>query len=297
MNLVKIKGNTCYIPGPTNIGVYVFKNKNCLLIDTGINNSQARKIEEVLVANNLHLKYIINTHSHLDHCGGNIYLKNAYPGCQVYASDKEKTFMENPSLLAVMLYSANPLRGLDRSPRRFPVDFVLEPGVNRFHDEKFEIIPLSGHTWGQIGVITPERVCFVGDSIFSPGILDKYSLPYLFDIGESMATLEFLREIDAGCFLISHDEQGVVPREEMPSLVARNLTNIDKYLQQILELLDRPLSREDILENLVILNDLKLNLMEYHLLFSTVSAFIKHLYDQDLLTYSIEDGRLYYYRS
>lgn len=296
MELIKIKGNTYYIPAPTNIGVYVFKNKNCLLIDTGINNSQARKIEEVLVANNLHLRYIINTHSHLDHCGGNIYLKDAYPGCQVSASETEKTFMENPLLLAMILYSASPLRGLARSPRCFPVDFVLEPGTTRINDEKFEIIPLYGHTMGQIGIITPDWVCFLGDSIFSTGILEKYSLPYLFDIEESIATLKRLPELDACFFLLSHDECGVVSQDDFPDLVAKNLSNIDQYLQQMLDLLDQPRTREELLEILTVLNELSMNLMEYHLLFSTVSAFIKYLHDRDLVACSVEEGRLYYYK-
>jgi len=296
MELLKINGNTYYIPAPTNIGVHVFKNKNCLLIDTGIDNSQARKIEDVLLAHNLHLRYIINTHSHLDHCGGNIYFKDAYPGCQVYASATEKTFMENPLLLAMILYSASPLRGLVRSSRCFPVDFVLEPGINRINDEKFEIISLSGHTVGQVGVITPDRVCFLGDAIFSIDILEKYSLPYLFDIEESIATLKSLQEIEACSFLLSHDKSGAISRKELSDLVVRNLSHIDQYLQQILELLAQPLTREDLLESLVVLNDLPMNLMEYHLLFSTVSAFIKYLYDLNLIAYSIEDGKLYYYK-
>jgi len=34
MELIKIKGNSYYIKAHTNIGVYMFKNKNCILIDT-----------------------------------------------------------------------------------------------------------------------------------------------------------------------------------------------------------------------------------------------------------------------
>jgi glyoxylase-like metal-dependent hydrolase (beta-lactamase superfamily II) len=45
MELEKIKGGTYYCPGNTNIGVYAFKNKNCLLIDTGINNTYARRLD------------------------------------------------------------------------------------------------------------------------------------------------------------------------------------------------------------------------------------------------------------
>ncbi|EET85572.1 zinc-dependent hydrolase [Clostridium carboxidivorans P7] len=39
MSLDKIKGNTYYINSVTNSGIFVFKNKNCLIIDTGSNNS------------------------------------------------------------------------------------------------------------------------------------------------------------------------------------------------------------------------------------------------------------------
>ncbi len=43
MELTKIKGNSYYINFPTNIGVYIFKNKNCLLIDTGKNKYDGKK--------------------------------------------------------------------------------------------------------------------------------------------------------------------------------------------------------------------------------------------------------------
>ena len=66
MNLVKIKGKTYYIKASTNVGVYVFTGSNCLLIDTSFTSGQAWMIDEILKKNNLHLKYIINTHTHLD---------------------------------------------------------------------------------------------------------------------------------------------------------------------------------------------------------------------------------------
>ncbi len=98
MELTKINGNTYFINAPTNIGVYTYKNKNCLLIDTGINNTAARKIDNILIENKLHAKYIINTHSHIDHCGGNNYFKDNYTGSLIYSSAKEKLFMENQEL-------------------------------------------------------------------------------------------------------------------------------------------------------------------------------------------------------
>ena len=49
MELAKIKGNTYYVQSGTNIGVISFKNKNCMLIDTGINNTSARKLDALVL--------------------------------------------------------------------------------------------------------------------------------------------------------------------------------------------------------------------------------------------------------
>ncbi|NMM64203.1 MBL fold metallo-hydrolase [Clostridium sp. P21] len=295
MSLDKIKGNTYYINSVTNSGIFVFKNKNCLIIDTGSNNSDAKKIDDVLVKNNLHPKYIINTHNHLDHCGGNIYFQKNYPGCLVYTSQKEKLFMENQEIQASILSSSSPIKGIDTSNKTLSVDFTLEYGTNKINDEKFEIIPLKGHSIEQIGIITPEKVCFLGDSIFSSEILKKYSFPYLYDIEESINTLNNIKTIDADYFVISHSDK-VLCKDEIIELCDKNLANIENYKNQILELLEQPLTREDILENIAVLNDLSFNFYQYHLNFGGVSAFISYLYSKSLIEYSLECGKLYYFK-
>jgi len=291
MDLVRIKGNTCYIKAATNVGVYVFAGGGCLLIDTGFTGGQARMIDETIKNNNIRLQYIVNTHIHLDHCRGNIYFQRNYPRCKVYTSQSEKPFAENPSLLAALFFSASPLPDLNRGPRRFPIDHYLETGAWKIEEQEFEIIPLFGHTIGQIGLITPDRVCFVGDSIFSASTMEKYLIPYRYDIGKSITTLHSLSEVDADYFVISHDSDAFAG-EELPGLVAKNLENINTVQQQILELLRQPLSKEDLVEQLTTNNDLPLNLMEYHVIFSTVSAFLTYLLERKLINYHVQKGRL-----
>lgn len=75
------------------------------------------------------------------------------------------------------------------------------------------------------------------------------------------------------------------------------MKNIEKHVNIILELLDQPLTKEDILENLAILEDLKLNFNQYHLYIGAVSAFITYLFHKNLIDYSIEDGKLYYFKN
>lgn len=207
MSLIKIKGSTYYLNAPTNCGVYSFKNKNCLIIDTGINNTQAKKLEEAVLEAGLHPKYIINTHSHHDHCGGNSYFTSNYPGCSTYTSEKEKIMMENPFILSAALFSFENNKALDITNKSVNVDNVLNFGENKINDEKFDIISLKGHSIDQIGIVTPEKVCFVGDSIFSKEIISKYSLPYIINIKDELDTLNTIKSIDADYFVISHSKK------------------------------------------------------------------------------------------
>lgn len=296
MELKKIKGNTYFINAPTNIGVYSYKNKNCLLVDTGINNSAAKKIDDILISNSLHTKYIINTHGHYDHCGGNIYFKNNYSGCLIYASAKEKVFMENPELRPTMLYTSSPVKELMLESKELNVDIVLEEGMAKINDDKFQILTLKGHSPESIGIVTQDKVCFLGDAIFSDKILDKYSFPYLYDIGECLETLNKIKDIDADYFLISHAECEI-EKEELLKLVDRNITNINDYIDEILELLEKPLSKEELLENIIILNDLYINFRQYHLNFSSLSAFLAYLCNKGAIKYSVQNGKVYYYSS
>ena len=74
MKLNCIKGNTYYIKGGTNTGIYKFKDGSVLLIDPGLLGMRPKKIINLLEENNLKLKYIINTHEHGDHFEGGIAL-------------------------------------------------------------------------------------------------------------------------------------------------------------------------------------------------------------------------------
>lgn len=294
MELKKIKGNSYYIDAPTNIGIYIFKNKNIIIFDTGINSNAAKKIDEVLTSSGLLPKYLINSHCHIDHCGGNTYFKNNYPGTVLYSSRAEKLFIENEELFASMLYSSEPIKLLDKlkSP---DVDYTLDIGVMKINDEKFEILSLPGHSVGHIGLITPDKVCYVGDAVFSKEIISKYSFPNLYSVKESLNTLTILKSIDSDYFIIGHSEH-VYDKASMTELCDYNIKNITKYMDMLLELMTEPLTREDLLENITVLNELSMDFKEYHLCLSTLSSFISYFYNMGVIDFSIENGKLYYYK-
>ncbi|KOA21184.1 hydroxyacylglutathione hydrolase [Clostridium homopropionicum DSM 5847] len=295
MELTKIKGNTYYINSPTRIGVYVFKNKFCLLIDSGINNSSARKIHEILKQNNLHVKYIINTHSHLDHCGGNHFFKENYPGTLVYTSSKERVCMENPEFNYIKIFSSSPMKKLTENIKPFQVDFTLDYGITKINDEKFEILPLAGHSQEDIGIITPEKVCFLGDSVFSHETLKKYPFPFLFNIETQINSLNSLKDVAADYYITGHGQE-IYSKDEFNILVEKNFESINENMDFILELLDQPYTKEEILENILVYNDISLTFRRYMLDLTSISAFIAYLYDKELIDSSLENGKLYYYK-
>jgi glyoxylase-like metal-dependent hydrolase (beta-lactamase superfamily II) len=298
MQLSKINGNTYYIPAPTNIGVFQFKDRYTLLIDTGDNNQQARKIAITLQANNLNVKYIINTHNHIDHAGGNLFFQENYPGSFFYSSEDEKLFLENGYWFPMYLYGGNPPKELSRHflrGKQLRVDEILYPGTNKINDERLEIIGMPGHARGQIGIGTRDRVCFLGDALFSQEVIAKYSFPFLFDVEAQLQTYQKVLACDYDFFVLGHARQPY-KRVEMEELVQFNQDNLVYYLDLIRDILTQPHTREEILEEICILADLQLDFKEYFFSLSTAGAMVTYLYDNGELDYQLENGKLYYYR-
>lgn len=297
MHIEKINGNSYYISAPTNIGIYQFKDKYALIVDSGDNKQQARKVDDLLRQQSLVPKFIINTHNHIDHSGGNIYFQENYPGTFFYASEAEKLFIEENCLFPMYLYGGNPIRELSRHFVRSQKTIVsnLEPGLCKINEEKFDIISLPGHSSGQIGIATRDKVCYIGDALFSKDIINKYSFPFLFNIAEQMDTYRKLKELDYDYYVLGHAER-FYDLAEIKELVDINQANLNEYLELCKEILIQPKTREELLEEITILKDLELDFKEYYFSLSTIGAIITYLWDQDLLNYQVENGKLYYYK-
>ncbi len=295
MELVKIKGRSYYIPGATNVGVYRFKNGFCAIVDSGIDNTAGKRVIETLEAENLKVKYVINTHAHPDHIGANEFIKQNHTGTLIAASPKERIFMENSSLAGTVFYGASPMPGLSGKfvkAKETTVDIELSEGAVELGDKRFNIIPLRGHSIDQIGVLTEDNVLFCGDAFFSEEKLSKYPFPFIFDLREHFKTLEFLLSTDYDYYVLSHSD---IIIQNPKDLINKNIDNLNANIDMILSYLSQPLTREDLAELIIKMYNIKLDIPQYFITLTSVSAFLTYLLERNSIEMSIIDGKMYFY--
>ena len=116
-------------------------NKNACVVDP----SEAKPVINYIENNKIKLKYILNTHHHYDHVGGNLELKQKY----------------NSNVI-----------GFKGDRNRIPEIDILVEDNQIWKKENFEakIIHIPGHTTGHIAFhFFKEKKIFTGDTLFSLG--------------------------------------------------------------------------------------------------------------------------------
>ena len=288
MELKKITENTYYIPGPTNLGLFV-EDKQAILIDSGNDEWFGRKVFRLLEERGWKLSKIINTHSNADHIGGNAYLQKK-TGCAILATALESTFINEPSLEPFLLWGAAPFKALRnkflQAQPSVVTDIIEEEGIIK--DTSLQAFPLEGHFIQMIGVKTPDGVIFIADSLFSPEIICKYGLTVKSDIEKTLNTYTFLEGLSAKLFIPSHAQ----PAKVLSDLIKVNRNQLEQDNQKIINFCKEPVSREGIIQLLV--NDYKISLssVQYVLTHITVSAHLSYLYDKQLIKPIFVQGKM-----
>ncbi len=117
------------------------KNSDACVVDPG----EAKPVLKFIEENKINLKYILNTHHHEDHIGGNSTLKNKF-SAKILASENDR----------------------EKIPE---IDIFLSDGqVWKDDIFEFKVISVPGHTMGHICFhFFNEKIVFTGDTLFSLG--------------------------------------------------------------------------------------------------------------------------------
>ena len=124
-----------------NYAYIIYNDKTIGVVDP----SEAQPIVSFLKKENLKLDYILNTHHHFDHIGGNIELKKIYNAKIVgFFADKHR------------------IPGIDVT--------VIDNEKFKFGTSIIKVIHIPGHTLGHICFFfEKEKIAFTGDTLFSLG--------------------------------------------------------------------------------------------------------------------------------
>ena len=144
------------------------------------------------------IDYVVNSHLHIDHCGGNAHLPNATVVVQRPEIDKARN---------------DPVRGLYEAE-----DFdtgqpfkVIEGEHDLFGDGTVRIVPTYGHSPGHQSVIVrlgTRDILLAGDCCYTERNLDVMALPkFTEDVERAMETLRRLAALrDSGTLILfGHD--------------------------------------------------------------------------------------------
>ena len=140
------------------------ESKEAAVIDPGCSNRQEETaVDNFVKANRLKIKYLLNTHCHIDHVLGNTFVKEKYD--PLFLAPEEdlillETLFEQAEMFGVeAVKSPNPDKYLSAT-------FQIELG-----EVKGSVIKTPGHTSGEVCIyFADEKICFTGDVLFRSGI-------------------------------------------------------------------------------------------------------------------------------
>ncbi len=156
-----------FIFNPFSENTYVLfdvETKESCIIDPGCYEEfEKQELNEFILNNHLKVKYLFNTHGHIDHVLGNNYIKSIY-NPEFYFPHGDIFLLD---LLEMQASSFNiKLEHFTNPDKYFTEELELSLG-----NIKLNFIHTPGHTPGEYCIYLPqEKVCFTGDVLFNESI-------------------------------------------------------------------------------------------------------------------------------
>lgn len=291
MELKRISERVRFIPGAVNVGVILLGNSRVALVDSGLDNRHAEKIFELLSDYRFKVSYILNTHAHADHIGGNAFFQQK-TDCRVFASTLEASLISQPLIQSAVLFSGAPIIDLTNK-------FIMaNPSqVEQLKDSEIilddlvvKILDLPGHSVNQKG-FQVENTAFVADTIFPQSFFKKQRLPFVYDPFAQLESLGKLRTMKSEVFIGGH----FPPTNSIGEMVETNFSKIQESLSFMRNILKIPQPQDRIVKAFMDHFGLKKTNWEHFLYRATVNGYLSSLYKHGEIKYRVIDNLLMWY--
>ncbi|MFQ7012371.1 MAG: MBL fold metallo-hydrolase [Clostridia bacterium] len=275
MELKQIGPKTFCIEHDTNIGIHFTDDGRMYLIDTG-SKGDGEKIDEILSREGWVPSCIINTHTHIDHIGGNEFLMRKY-GIPAYCTDYDMAFAHYSELEAAYMnggYPAEKLRTIFAHP-----GMIGFRSIEKETPDGIDWTYLPGHSFGMIGIRTSDDIWFLGDSYLSRNFLKQYTFGFIYNVKAYIDTLKKLKEFKGALFVPSH---GILETDIVPSL-EQNLRSVAEMCSMICETCREYRGQDEILQQMYERLRMHARPAQHALLSSTVKSYLTYLQDRNKL--------------
>ena len=275
MELKQIGPKTFCIEHDTNIGIHFTDDGRMYLIDTGL-KGDGEKIDEILSREGWVPSCIINTHTHIDHIGGNEFLMRKY-GIPAYCTDYDMAFAHYSELEAAYMnggYPAEKLRTIFAHP-----GMIGFRSIEKETPDGIDWTYLPGHSFGMIGIRTSDDIWFLGDSYLSRNFLKQYTFGFIYNVEAYIDTLKKLKEFKGALFVPSH---GILETDIVPTL-EQNLRSVAEMCSMICETCREYRGQDEILQQMYERLRMHARPAQHALLSSTVKSYLTYLQDRNKL--------------
>lgn len=294
--LETLRGSSKVMRAPTNLGIHL-DEKTVVVIDTGLGEDKVRTLCRILEREGLTPVAIVNTHCHADHCGGNAFMSRRTRS-KIYAPSLEVGFIEDSELHIRTLFS-QAVPPTDPSMRllkaeRCKVDRQVTLGETSVEEHHFSVMDLKGHSIGQIGLLSDDKVLYAGDAIFNKLVLEKHPVPFYVDPDEARESIDRVLSSRAETIVLGHGEPLTMAETREHAKNFRDCTNqTDK---QILDLLDQPRTTEEVVSTICTQRGAGETLVQLLLAETTIKGHLSSLARKNMLKFWQKNHRTYWSR-
>lgn len=211
--LKKIDDNIYLLNGKMSSNIYYLDFDKTAIIDTG-HPAECEKNYDIFEQNGFLLDkidYIINTHSHGDHVGSNVFLKKLNPKIKIIGSGKYYGFQE-------LRKNTGILKGSEDDFEEYFIDMEVKDNDEiDLGSHKLKVYETFGHTDDSLSYyLKNKNYLFSGDIIYYKTITQlNYYKDLLMSLDELIGTYKRLELVDIELFLPGHGPVINDPKENI----------------------------------------------------------------------------------
>lgn len=159
-----------YNPYQENTYIIYNEQKQCIIVDPGMHNTQEEKhFLQFIQDNDFTPVALLNTHCHVDHVLGNKFIYDTYGFLAQFHED------EIPVLLEVQNYA--PQMGFHYTAAPIAETFLQDGDFITFGDEQLEVILAPGHAPGHICFYSASHNFLIGGDVLFRNSIGRTDLP------------------------------------------------------------------------------------------------------------------------